>query len=245
VVPVVVAPDAADAEPYLAAARLGPSETDITLYDDPDFYNAATPDNPHLGGLREIEVDGDGNVYVINAHRRNISDVLWKYGAEGSVLRRIELSDSSRPRFVPDLTAIEDPNRPVYAPDPVGLCVAADGEIIYVASGQRDTSEPNVAWVYGFSTTDLSLVRQIKLKNIDVVTGMTENPTTGALWVTGFRMFPEDTEAIDEWDEITESFYYERVARVDLLDDDPVYATWIEGSHDLGLPLSIVWTGSN
>jgi hypothetical protein len=245
VVPVVVVPASTavqpDARAYLAAAKLEREAGVLEIYDDTGFYDPDVPDNPHLGGLREIEVDSEGNVYVLNAYRRNASDILWKYGVDGSI-RRIELGDPNRPREVSDPSTITDFDRPLYIPDPVGLCVSNRWQMVYVASGQIDASEPDVSRVYGFSTENLPLVRQIKITGMDVVTGITEDPSTGTLWVAGFVL--DDLTELPSWDSVNWSFYYACVAGMGL-DEEHAQATWIEGDHDLALPLSIVWTGTN
>jgi hypothetical protein len=245
VVPVVVVPVPTavqpDAKAYLAAAKLQREGGVVEIYDDTGFYDPDAVDNPHLGGLREIEVDSEGNVYVLNAHRRNASDILWKYGADGNACR-IELGDSNRPRAVSDPSTITDGEKPLYIPDPVGLCVSSRWEMVYVASGQIDASEPGVSRVYGFSTENLSLARQIKIAGMDVVTGITEDPSTGILWVAGFVL--DDLTELSSWDSVDWSFYYARVASVGLTEEHG-QATWIEGDHNMALPLSITWTGSN
>ncbi|MHC4425786.1 MAG: InlB B-repeat-containing protein, partial [Planctomycetota bacterium] len=77
VVPVVVDPDGG--EPYTAAAKLmlldegDPPYELVKLYDDPPLPN----DNQYRDSLREIELDSAGNLYVLNVHSLNESDILW------------------------------------------------------------------------------------------------------------------------------------------------------------------------
>ncbi len=225
VVPVVVVPDSGT--PYLAAARLTiPAEKGSgyrveELYDDPSAWDPKVPDNPHLGGLREIEADDQGNVYVVNAHRRNESDILWKYAADGGI-RRVYLSDLGGG---------------VRLLDPVGLCVARGTATVYVASGQIDKSNPQAATVYEFSTETLALQRQIRIEDMQQVTDITEDPQTGALWVVGFNL-EESKLAVDSWNDVQESFYRPRLARIS--PDGAVESVPMAGDHDLALPLSVL-----
>ncbi|MEE8488512.1 MAG: hypothetical protein V3S56_10105, partial [Gemmatimonadota bacterium] len=81
VVPVVVSPDGG--EPYTAVAKLKLSTGELVeLYDDAPPAN----DNQRRN-LREIELDSAGNLYVLNVHSLNESDILWRYGADGTVER--------------------------------------------------------------------------------------------------------------------------------------------------------------
>ena len=96
VVPVVVEP--VGHEPYLAGAKLelsGPSYSVVQLFDDPATFNPVDHDNPNLTGLREIEVDSAGNVYIANAHAHNESDMIWKYAPNGTVLSSVNLRRNS------------------------------------------------------------------------------------------------------------------------------------------------------
>jgi len=76
VLPVVVNPAAG--EPYAAAAKLqllgsgSPPYSIVKLYDDPPL----PADNQYRNALREIEIDDEGNIYVLNAHSLNESDIL-------------------------------------------------------------------------------------------------------------------------------------------------------------------------
>jgi len=255
VVPVVVAPGPESGgiapSPYLAAAKLSRSGGVEVIYDDPGFRDPVAPDNPHIGGLREIEVDAAGRVYVLNAHRRNLSDAVWQYSPDGHVNWRIELGDPSKPRSVSDLRLIEDSGRPVYVPNPTGLCVSDKTERVYLASGYRDEQNINQSYVYGFSMADGRLERIVTINDMQIVTDITEDPDTGTLWVVGYNL---DAHALaaDSYLDISESFYQARLVRIANEDVDirEVTAHAIEPSdggkdHDLALPLSILWNGSN
>jgi len=251
VVPIVLVPPAAAEDmkppPYLAAAKLSRAGRVEMIYDDPGFRDPVAPDNPHLGGLREIEVDAAGRVYVLNAHRRNLSDALWQYRADGHVNWRIELGDPSKPRYVSDLAFIEDSGRPVYVPNPTGLCVSYETGKVYLASGLRHEQDHNRSYVYGFSTADGGLQRMITIYDMQIVTDITEDPDTGTLWVVGYNL---DAHALaaDSYLDISESFYQARLVSIPNTETvvREVTAHALEPSdenrdHDLVLPLSIMW----
>jgi hypothetical protein len=172
VVPVVVQP--AGQEAYEAAAKLkldngkGPSWQIVQLYDDPPANN----DNQVRDYLREIEVDEAGNIYLLNVHRYE-SDILWKYGGDGTMLRRWDLMVQGRATNVPD---------------PLGLTVPAEGQTMYLASGQLNREDPNSTVIYGLyaEAVDVFVARQITIKGMALVSSVTEDPT-GILWVLGFN----------------------------------------------------------
>jgi hypothetical protein len=72
------------------------------------------------------------------------------------------------------------------------------------------------------------------------VTGITEDAATGSLWAVGFNM-----ENIPESPNPTKPpFYYPVLAKIPYGDNDAQLMALL-GSYDLGLPMSIVWTGTN
>jgi len=219
VVPVVVNPDGN--EPYAAAAKLqlssgSPPYTVVKLYDDPPLPG----DNQYRNNLREIEIDGAGNLYVLNAHSLNESDVLFRYKPNGTI-ERIELAK-------PD----------VNLPDPIGMYMSDATDMLYLSSAQYNPQDSNSSIVYGFSTKpNLTLTRSITINNMHHATSITEDPATGSLWVVGFNMdnipqYPDPTK---------QPFYYPRLAKVPL-DSNNIQAQSLAGSHDLAIPLSVLWT---
>jgi len=226
VVPVVVEP--VGSEPYVAAARLklrrssNPPYQVVQLYDDPPLPG----DNQQRDYLREIEVDAAGNVYVVNVHALNESCILWKYDADGVLKRRIDLTG---------------PSSPANIADPIALHVSHDGQMLYLASGQRDSQSPDSTKLYGLSTQDFSLVRSVTIGNMEQVTSVTEEPVTGCLWVTGVSM-PEVPMYPSPADE---PFYVPFLAKVPPQSGTADAVCIADPDrHDLALPTSIVWVGA-
>ncbi|UCG59440.1 MAG: hypothetical protein JSU70_07990 [Phycisphaerales bacterium] len=224
VAPVVVSPDGAEAYAVAAKLRLldsgSPPYQVVQLYDDPP----PPADNQYRNALREIEVDTDGNVYVINAHNLNESDILWRYYPDGSS-ERVDLGR-------------EDSD--TYIPDPVAMYLSDPTNMLYLASGQYNPTDFNVTIVHGFSIDGaLAAERSITIEGMQHVTDITEDPTTGHLLVVGFGM--EDIPAYPN--PTRYPFYFPCLAEVPY-GSDSVQAQILEGSHDLALPMSIVWTAT-
>jgi parallel beta-helix repeat protein/predicted outer membrane repeat protein len=221
VVPVVVNPDGNDS--YAAAAKLqllssgNPPYSVVKLYDDPP----PPADNQYRNNLREIEIDSSGNIYVLNVHALNESDILWRYYPNGT-RERINLAD-------PDINL----------PDPIALYMSNATDMLYMASAQYNADDYNDSVIYGFSTKgNLTLTRSITINDMHHVTGITEDPDSGALWITGFNM-----DQIPEYpDPSQEPFYSPRLAKVPLGSNN-VQSQSLSGS-DLAMPLSILWSKS-
>ncbi|MHC4748706.1 MAG: dockerin type I domain-containing protein [Planctomycetota bacterium] len=225
VVPVVVEPDGEDA--YAAAAKLqllasgNPPYEVVQLYDDPP----PSADNQSRNNIREIEIDSAGNVYVVNVHSLNESDILWKYAPDGTMLKRLDLCS---------------PDSEIYIPDPIAMHISDSTDMLYLTSAQYDQADVNSTVLYGFSTEEaLTLKRSITIDNMQHVTGITENPATGSLWAVGFNMenipdFPNPTKP---------PFYYPILAKIPYGDNNAQLRALL-GPYDLGLPMSIVWTAT-
>lgn len=220
VVPVVVHPK--DREPYMAAARLSAHEDIEQIYDDfsSDFTQSPALDNPNLTGLREIEVDEQGNVYVLNVHRLNSSTILWKYGPMGNVLCYQEL----------DTLGIADP---------IGLCVVQGlDDAIYVASARSDPNNPQTARLYCLSQEDLQVQRTIQINGMQQVTAMTEQGQTGIVWVVGTTLSTLP-ERLDLYNPPTYSSW---IAEVKPQDKQVNAQSLIHQNGEIILPMSIIWT---
>ncbi len=225
VVPVVVSPSGG--EPYAAAAKLslqdgaGAPYQVVRVYDEPPLAG----DNQCRDALRELEIDGAGNLYVLNAHSLNESDILWRYAPDGTI-ERLNLGR---------------PDSDNYCPTPTAMHMSRTAEMLYVASGRQDADDINTSLIHGYSTQGaLTHARLIKIKDMQHVAGISEDPATGCLWVLGFSMY-----YVPEYPNPTvPPFYYPCLASVEP-DSDSVYARSLydPGSHDLALPLSVLWTG--
>ena len=222
VAPVVVEPVGNDA--YVAAAKLqllssgNPPYTVAKLYDDPPLPG----DNQYRNSLREIELDDEGNVYVVNAHGLNESNILWRYQLSGTY-QRVELGVSGSGNYVPD---------------PVALYISNTTDMLYMASGQHDAANYKNSTIYGFTTDGtITCTRKITVNSMHHITGITEDPASGTLYVVGFTM-----DNIPEFpDEMALPFYEARLAKIPY-GSTSATAQALAGSHDLAMPMSVLWT---
>jgi hypothetical protein len=195
----------------------------VELYDDPPLLH----DNRYRDNLREIELDGAGNLYVLNANALNESDILWRYQPDGSIDRL-------------DLGRLDGG---AYVPAPIAMHVSKTTGKLYLASALLDPVNPETTTVYGFSTLgDLALETSVAIPGLQHVTSMTEDSQSGTLWVVGFIVcdlspYPTPTRP---------AFYYARLAKISLADKDvEMLHLFAPASHDLSLPMSVLWTGSS
>jgi hypothetical protein len=226
VVPVVVDPNDPNLEPYAAAAKLQLLQSGNPPYQLIQLYDETPPpgDNQYLNNLREIELDAAGNVYVVNVHSLNESDTVFKYDPNGTKIQSLSLGN---------------PNNASYLPDPIGMHVSNTTEMLYLASGQYNPTDVNSTMIHGISLQNLTLKRSITVNGMQHVSSITEEPKSGTLWVVGFNM-----ESFPQWPDPTQApFYRPSLAEVPY-DSNTVQAVSIyePNSHDLALPISIVWT---
>ncbi len=227
VVPVVVAPTLGT--PYLAAARLkledpsqGQGYTVEQIFDDPPAPN----DNHALTQLREVEVDPSGNLYVLNCHHLNHSDLLWVYDDDGQLVGRRELQ-----------------NLGINAP--LGLRVSSyDPSKLYLASAENPP-DANSVTLYILSSRSLDLVQIVEIHGMGHITDIAENPATGTICVVGFQMqvIPSESQIQDPVILHQPPFYQPRLAAFLPGDDGPVNAmcpTDIWPPSDMALPLSVI-----
>jgi len=226
VVPVVVNPDSED--PYTAAAKLklleggNPPYEVVQLYDDPPLSN----DNQYRNYLRELEIDNAGNLYILNVHAINQSDILWRYKPDGTV-ERLDLG-------IPDSDC--------YVPAPVGMYMSETTDMLYLTSAANNPEDPNSTVIYSLSTKGtMALKQSVTINGLQHVTGITEDPQTGTLWIAGFNMYDIPLYP----NPYQPAFYYPYLVKIsndgDNIEHLPLYNP---GSHDLALPMSILWTGS-
>ncbi|MHC4207233.1 MAG: hypothetical protein ACYSTT_21465, partial [Planctomycetota bacterium] len=224
IVPVVVQPLGQDSSPYLAAAKLSASNKRIVrIYDDPDpdITHSPTLDNPNLTGLREIEVDREGNVYILNVNALNSSTMLWIFSATGQVLNRKELEDLG-----------------IF--DPVGLCIPYDSNgLVYLASGQNDPNDRDGTYVYGLDPNTLKVERKVKIEDLHHVTSMTVQIGSNTLWIVGYSLDPIP-ERLNPFDLPSYSAY---IAKLEM--DESGGSVQAEAVADIGgnavLPISVVY----
>ncbi|MFH1615868.1 MAG: right-handed parallel beta-helix repeat-containing protein [Planctomycetota bacterium] len=220
ITPVVVVPDGQDA--YTASAKLQlatgqtPPYNVLEIYDDPPLPG----DNQDANNIREIEVDENGDVFVINNYYVNNSDRLWVYKSDG---------DSNKC----ELQALG-----IYGP--TGLCNSVyDSSRLYLASSQNQPTASSTT-LYVFSKSNLSLLTPIQINDMGHVVSVIEDPATGTVWVLGFKM-----ASIPTYLPLTPTPFWEPyLASVPYDSNDPVTAVHLnDPACDLQLPLSIVWTG--
>jgi hypothetical protein len=224
IVPVVVEPSTS--EPYTAVAKLNldtPPYSIIKLYDTAP----SAGDREYRNSLREIELDGAGNLYLINAHAINENDMLWKFNTDtAAITGTINLGN---------------PATENYVPDPIGMFVSATEKMIYLASGQRNQADANAAVIHGFSTETLTHQRSIPISGMHFATSITGHPSRGLLWVAGFDMNDLQGGSPNPY---IEPFYHPYLAQIPHDVNVPDYVMSLLGSDDLALPMSIVWTGT-
>ena len=163
---------------YQAAAKLELTSEDYQIRQL--YYDSAlapfSNQSPNLEGLREIEVDGSGRVYLLNAHYQNSSDMLWAFDNTGALLSR---------HFLNRL-------RNNLLENPVGLCFDMHSNRLYIASGVFDKTEPNQSILYGYdresvlSGETLPFVQKITIGNLQHITDISSDQQ-GTIWVTGFE----------------------------------------------------------
>jgi len=87
----------------------------------------------------------------------------------------------------------------------------------------------------------MALKQSVTINGLQHVTGITEDPQTGTLWIAGFNMYDIPLYP----NPYQPAFYYPYLVKIsndgDNIEHLPLYNP---GSHDLALPMSILWTGS-
>ena len=226
VAPVVVLPDGRP--PYQAAAKLelktgnNPPYRVVKLYDDPVLAGEGVSD-PNATGIREIEVDGQGSVFVVNADSRMDSDVLWAYRTDGQIQR-----------LILDSLGIHDP---------IGLCVSNSDKTLYIGCGCSDPTGLDSTVVYGFSTEDLSLRRTVKIHGMQFVTAMVAHPRRNVVWVVGLAFKDRPLMPSPSEPAFYQAFQAVITPGVEEVQAIPLAGTDTTAGSDLALPTSIVWMG--
>jgi len=232
IAPVVVDPDEAGT-PYTAVAKLELLEGQIPpyqvlqLYDDPPLAG----ENQQRNGLREIELDDDGYLYVVNAHNNNESSILWVYDTTDLVDNppyewRLELGD---------------PNAPTYLPAPIGMHISNNANMLYMSSSVN-TPDADSTLLYGLSTNDFTIARTVQINGMGHIVDITEDPATSTIWAVGFKMPNIPQEIL-----LSKGPFYEPYLAKIPYGTNTVTAMPLSAGtgNDLALPLSIIWTGSS
>jgi hypothetical protein len=127
-----------------------------------------------------------------------------------------------------------------YLPDPIAMHISNTADMLYLASARYNPKDVNSTVLYGFSTDGpLTLQRSVTITGMHHVTSITEDPVRGSLWVAGFNMediplYPNPTQP---------SFYHPYLAEIPYDSNDVQLLSLSDpDSHDLALPMSIVWT---
>jgi hypothetical protein len=254
VVPVVVGPDQDPDTRYMAAAKLelDPNGTYrvVQLY-----APVEAPNDNFVSNLREIEVDDEGNVYVLNVKYFNESDALWVYdsntGAQQALVRLADPCDDCNSICAPD-----DDSNCIYAP--VAMHVSSVTNLIYLGSflNQPDADSTSLYIISKEGLINMECpnnVQRISIEGMGHITDMTEDPTTGTLSVVGFTMLniPSEDEMIEGFHlSMDRPFYKPYLAEIPTPcgGTGPVQAECLSDYSDpnfnsLALPLSVVWTG--
>ena len=116
---------------------------------------------------------------------------------------------------------------------PTALCVSTRSTTLYLASAHRPPAATSTA-VYRLDRSDLSLQGSIEIRGMGHVTGITEDPATGTIWVIGFTM-----DVPQRIDRATPLFTTPMLATVEPDRVDAVTAVRLEAGG-LALPLSIL-----
>ena len=253
VVPVVVLDTEDPNQGYSAAAKLHlepgqePPYSVVQLYGEQPLPN----DNQDPNQQSEIEVDDNGNVFVINSHQLNEADILWVYDADtGAIKKRLELRNPTTAN--------------IHIPAPISMHARNDNSRLYLASALNQPEADSV-FLYNFSIdellqspTNLVQVDVVEIPGMGHITDITEDPQTAALWVSGFAMsgIPETLKDADTGYNYVDKvcaleeplFYKPYLASVQTVDHSvevfPLYDLNDPNVCDLALPLSIVWTPS-
>jgi hypothetical protein len=245
IVPVVVDPYQ-DEDPdfmYNAAAKLQLDSNNTPPYRIVQLYAPSVDVNDnYISGLREIEVDDDGNVYVLNVHSLNESDALWVYDSDtGSQQKLAYLVDPC------------DDSNSIYAP--VSMCVSSITDQLYLASSLNDPNADSTS-LYIISKDDLmepngpNNIERISIEGLGHITDITEDPTTGTLWVIGFTMLNIPSLIDDStYQSMQKPFYEPYLARIPTpcgscgIVQAEQLSDYSDPAFSLALPLSVVWTG--
>jgi len=225
VLPVVV--DPTGEKPYTAAAKilLSVNEASGCVVERLFVPPKAPKDNRDYNYLREIDLDGNGNLYVVNAYHLNESDMLWIFDTQsGNVKHQANLCG---------------PSSPVPVPAPTALRVSRCHPWLYLASARNDPDAHSDQLVV-MRTDTLEVDHIIQIENMGHIMDITEDPSTGTVWLVGFSL-----DATPEYFNNESPFYRPYLAEVPAGSRNSVQGVCIpsDETNDLALPMSIIWAG--
>jgi hypothetical protein len=231
IVPVVVNPDAGmDWRLYYrAAAKLAPddypSDGGNPTYRVVQLYDIST-ENGY--GLHEIEVDDDGWVYVLKSCPSNTADQLHVFNG---------ITGQPKPGTPLCLSGITDAPTCLHISDKTGK--------LYLGSA---LNEPNAVstHLYVMDKDDpRTLDDVVEIPDMGHMTGITEDPATGTVWVVGFAIEQTPSEnAVAGESVLTDCFYRPCIACVQYVGNKPVVIP-LKPTLDWLLPISVVWVGGD
>jgi hypothetical protein len=235
VVPVVVSPDGNT--PYVAAARLsrGPAgQAGAWALTQVYAPRMQANENIHLDGLREVEVDGHGLVYVLNVGRQNQSDAVLVFDAAAGR---------------------EGTRRELYGlglESPAGMRVSERAGCLYVGGARAGQGGVRVLalrlgnldrWPISAGASGW-----VDVAGMDQVTDLAEDGQSGRIWAVGLSLqdVPAEFDSKTLRDILNRTpFYLPRVAGFTPGQSEQVQAWTPTGPGcDLALPLAIAWTGT-
>lgn len=266
VVPVLVEPPDGPEYTYKAAARVelsGGKYSVTKLYGmDPrsDGCTNTSPPGPSecmLQGLREVEVDNQGNVFVLSASAQSPNNDWLLVYDEASGAERLRLLLTSLNPALRSPTALLvsefDPNK-LYLASAVDSDPNVPQTHVYRCTIQRDGGG-------GVTNVTLPTGQDIVINNpvlepnntwgyLATVTSLQENPSDGRVYAVGFTVakVPEDLSTNDPLYQqlFSDGSVLETLptlAQIPVGSSGPITATALTG-HDLALPLSAVFLGS-
>ncbi|MHC4387463.1 MAG: hypothetical protein ACYSX1_02530 [Planctomycetota bacterium] len=228
---------------YMAAAKLKLEPGNSPPYSVVQLYAKELIPNDNLdpNSLREIEVDNDGNVFVANAYCYNESDALFVYdansGAQKECLHLVKPNDDANSIYAPIAMHLSDTAGNLYVASSLNK-PDANSTLLYAISKEGLLQSPN----------DSNNIQTITISGMGHITGISEDPESGTLWVVGFTI-PEIPTESDVHNEIVLNevpFYRPYFATVPADSNGPIEAMrlsdYSDPNYSLALPLSIVWT---
>lgn len=201
---------------------------------------------PDVQHLREIEVDADGNLFVLSAQGLSAQDdwiLIYDEAAGTPSERRINLNTRWPNRGGPTGLLIS-----AYDPNDAFLTCSATTESELTTYVARLAIQRNAT-----TAEDVSLAEEIAINNpepnesyglgfVSTVTAIAEDPSSGCLFVVGFTAprYPDDYDGFADNDPL---FTLPTMAEIFPGVSGPIASAAMTAS-DLGLPLSATVVGS-